>query len=726
MRRFIQLLSGILGCILCIMGLSITPLLAAVDLLPTQKLVPPIGADEDAYGWAVALDGDTLMVGTPYDITEADNAGAVYVYTWNGTTWVFAQQLTTSDAAAEDDFGIAIALEGDTAMISSILEDEAGAVYVFERDGGVWGQTQKLVPDDNAADDLFGISIALEGDLALIGAPGDTQPGLPIPLKDGSFYAYERIEGTWTQQDRIVATTDPKNALGASVILDGTTGYVGAVLDGPTEFDRPGAVYIYEYAAGELTEIDKVTASDGALGDLFGASIRVLDDRLLIGAPGDGGTGSVYTYSFVTDTWVEGDKIAAPDPLTYSSFGASMAMDGDTLLVGAPNEMPLPDGTLPGTEPGAAYLFTLVNDVWTQQYTLTADNTDADYFGLSVALEGNAAIVGAFGDNKGNKRTGAVHAFALNTNTAPVNTVPADGASMTLINQPTQFFKTEPDHAVSIADADSASEPLMVMLQSTNGTLTLSQITNLTFIAGDGTDDSGMTFTGAKSDINKGLNGLEFQPDNNFSGDATITVTTNDQGYVGIGGPLEDVDAFTVAVEDAVELVKNGGFEKARGSNQKLPANWTAKQLDNTDRRQCNTATKTFAYRLKCAFRFTGAQGRNPNLTQTITAALPSGDTLVLSAYINQKKVLAGRVIRATVKYTDNSTDKLNIVLAAGNSGGYQRIEQSLLLPNDVKSVKILINYPKKSGNFTIDEVSLLHYEGVVPLNMGAESLRGN
>lgn len=722
MRRVIHTLMGVMGCALCVMSLGVSPLLAAVDLSPTQKLTPPVGADDDAYGWSVALDGDTLMVGSTYDATVADDAGAVYVYTWNGTEWVFAQQLTASDAAADDEFGVAIALEGDTAMISAVYDNaKAGAVYVFERDAGVWSQTQKLVPNDSAADDLFGISIALDGDLALIGAPGDATP---LPVKDGSFYIYERGAGTWTQMDRVIAPLNSTIALGASVTLDGTTAYVGAVLDGSSQFDRPGAVYIYEYAAGELTQIDKVTASDGATLDLFGASIRVLDDTLLVGAPG-ASAGSVYTYSFVTDEWVQGDKITAPDPATYTSFGASMALDGETILVGAPNEMPQPNGTLTGTEPGAAYLFTRNDDTWNQQYTLTAGNTDADYFGLSVALEGNTAIVGAFGDNKGNKRTGAVHAFALNTNTAPVNTVPADGAAMTLINQPLKFFKTEPDHAVSIADADSATEPLLVMLQSTNGTLTLSRVDNLTFIAGDGTDDSGMTFTGAKSDINKALDGLTFEPDLDFDGDATITLTTNDQGHVGLGVPLEDVDVFTVSVEDAVELVKNGGFEKARGGNPKLAANWTGKQLDSTDRRSCNTANKTIAYRVKCAFRFTGAQGRNPNLTQTITAALPIEDTLVLSAYVNQKNVLAGRIIRATVKYTDNSTDKLNLVLAAGTVAGYQRVEQMLPLTKAVKSVKILINYPKKSGNFYLDAVSLLHYPAV-PLEMGAESLRGN
>lgn len=723
------------GCIFLFSGLlALTSYhsFAAIELSPNQKITPNTGIAGDSYGWSVALDGDTLMVGSVYDGTAADDAGAVYVYTWNGTKWGFLQKLLASDAAVDDELGVAIALEGDTAMISAVYDADkgyrSGAVYIFERDAitGLWGEVQKLVPDDGASQDLFGISIALEGDLALIGAPGDATP---IPVKDGSFYAYERIGDIWTQQDRIIAPILSKIGLGASLTLDGTTAYVSAVLDG-SGLNRHGAVYVYEYAGGELTEVDKIEPSDGTLGDLFGVAIRVLGDRLLISAPGDDtsgpDTGSIYTFHFENDEWVESGLISAPEGDKYLSFGASLAVENDTLLVGVPNEIPPPDGqTFTSTKPGAAYVYVRSGDEWTLQYSLTANNLNADYFGIATAFQDNHAVVGAFGDNKGKNETGAVHTFALTSNIAPVNTVPAAGA-MTLKNTATKFFQTEPDHGVSVADADISNNPLLINLEATNGTLTLSAVNGLTFIDGDGTDDAVMTFSGRKARVNTALDGLMFTPDSDFVGDADITLTSNDQGYSGTGGALEDSDTFTVTVENAVELVKNGGFETAKPNDSQLPAQWTSNQLDNNDRLRCNTNNTVYAYRESCAFQFTGAAGRSPLLNQTINGSFAAGDTLVLSASIDRKQAAAGRVIRARINYFDNSTENMDIQLQGGTSGGYESYAETLVLPQAVQSIKLQILYNKPSGKFTIDEVSILHTVALAPLTSSGADLRGN
>ena len=194
-----------------------------------QKLVPADASPFAHFGWAVALHGDTVLVGAPYDSEAGLSAGAAYVYQRTGSSWSQQQKLYASDATTYQDFGIAVALDGDTAVVGSpeynAQNNAPGAAYVFVRSDSSWSQQQKLVPSDGAANDLFGDSIALQGDTAVIGADQTVDYTDPHP---GKAYVFARSGTSWSEQTRLSATPEANSALGRAVALDGTRLLLGA------------------------------------------------------------------------------------------------------------------------------------------------------------------------------------------------------------------------------------------------------------------------------------------------------------------------------------------------------------------------------------------------------------------------------------------------------------------------------------------------------------------
>lgn len=407
--------------------------------VPIQELTPAALDAHDGYGWAVAIDGDTAMIAAYNDDYDAGNGifvetGAVLVYTWNAATlvWEFQQKLFPADpiptqASDDKDFGTAIALQGDTALIGAIDDadkgEHAGAVYVFTRTSGVWTQTQKLVASDGSPNDQFGLAIDLDGNRALIGAPNEIPKTIQAP-EIGAVYVFERTGETWTETAKLVGPDGTYKAygFGGSLELRGNTAYIGAVADGTNILTAYGAVYIYEYNGAVWSAPTRLSACDFwtcKLLDLFGASIELYDETtLLIGAPGVDwnnvtDAGAAYIYEFVEGAWVGVDDFSAAAPIESGSFGASMSLDGDLLLVGAPRETGFGSSN-PG--PGSAYVFIASeNTTWTQADELRVNAAGIDYFGFGVAINGNRVIVGAHGDDRLAENAGAAFAFYANS-----------------------------------------------------------------------------------------------------------------------------------------------------------------------------------------------------------------------------------------------------------------------------------------------------------------------
>ena len=307
-------------------------------------LADPDAAAGDSFGYAVAVDGDTALVGAEAKtVAGRVNAGAVFVYTRTGTTWSQQTELTAADGAATDYFGGSVALAGDTAVVGAYGKSvgghaDAGVAYVYTRSGGTWSQQTKLSDPDAAAGDYFGISVALAGDTALVGAYGAAFDG---HAGAGAAYVYTRSGTTWPQQAKL---SDPDAAtndhFGSSLALSGGTALVGAegkAVDGQT---GAGAAYIYTGTGANWSQQAELSDPDAAESDAFGSSVALAGDKAVVGARwktvgGYPGAGAAYIYTRTGATWPQQAELSDPDAATNDRFGWSVALSGDTALVGA-------------------------------------------------------------------------------------------------------------------------------------------------------------------------------------------------------------------------------------------------------------------------------------------------------------------------------------------------------------------------------------------------------
>jgi FG-GAP repeat len=351
------------------------------------------------FGEAVALSGDTALVGA---YGEKGGVGAAYVYVRSGTDWKLQARLTASDGATGDWFGWSVALSGDTALVGAYGGDEnQGAAYVFVRSGTDWNQQAKLTATDGVANHDFGWSVALEGDAALVGAPGVTvpDPDYPdFPWIVGSAYVFTRSGAAWSLQAKLIAwTVDPEErdgdgGLGSSVTLSGDTALLGAPgsIGGAS---WPGAAYVFTRAGSQWEYEAKLAAPDGRLGDGFGDAVAVHGDTAIVGSWSDAiglnyGQGSAHVFTRSGGVWSYQAKLTASDGDEDDMFGYEIALSGDTALIGALNH------EAPDFAPqGSAYVFVRSGGTWSQGADLTSGR--AYRCGIAVALSDSTALVGA-------------------------------------------------------------------------------------------------------------------------------------------------------------------------------------------------------------------------------------------------------------------------------------------------------------------------------------------
>lgn len=326
-------------------------------------LTEPTPADNDLFGSSVALSGDTAVVGA---IGVGGNTGAAYVYSRTGTDWSLSSTLIASDAAAGDQFGCAVALSGDTILVTADRKavgpdngtPDAGEAYVFRDEGASWSQETKLNAPSPAANDQFGFAAALSGDTALIGTPypnGNT----------GAAYVFTRSGTAWPET-RTLAATDaaPNTWFGFSVALDGDTALIGAT----------------------------------------GATV--------------GQTGAAYAFVSSGSSWMQQQEIA--DPASHA-FGSAVALDGDTAVIGADTETVA--GVPAGAPAGAAYVYLRKSATWSPRGHVTdPDQAGSDLFGGCVAVSGTTMLVGSPDATVGDAaRAGAAYSYLLDS-TRPVTT----------------------------------------------------------------------------------------------------------------------------------------------------------------------------------------------------------------------------------------------------------------------------------------------------------------
>jgi len=325
--------------------------------------------------------------------------------------WAQTQEFIGTDAGFDPEFGSAVAVHGTTAMISAMQaningNEAQGAVHVFNQaPDGTWSEVQQLLASDGQADATFGNAIVFNDTTAVIGAYGTPVNG---NFSQGAAYVFTLAGGSWTQTQIITADDGQMfDNFGYSLGLNGTTLMIGADAAQIGDNGFQGAVYVYDGSTGTWTNTQKLTASDGGIGDIFGYSIAFDGTNTLIGAYANNGyQGAVYAYSQTGGVWSETQKLVADDGAPNTYFGYATALSGSTFLVGAWGANPDDNDSQ-----GAAYVFKQSNGTWTQTQELGAsDGQPHDNFGHAVALQGTTALIGTPGWSAATAQ-GAVYVF---------------------------------------------------------------------------------------------------------------------------------------------------------------------------------------------------------------------------------------------------------------------------------------------------------------------------
>ncbi|WP_119564746.1 FG-GAP repeat protein, partial [Vibrio cholerae] len=358
------------------------------------------------FGRSVSISGDTAVVGAIYEDTGGSNAGAAYIFTRNGTAWVQQAKLMASDAQTGDNFGSSVSISGDTAVVGAYYEGTGGAAYIFTRNGTSWTQQAKLTASDVELNDFFGYSVSISGDTAVVGAVNEDTGGSDA----GAAYIFTRNGTSWTQQAKLMASdAQTGDMFGRSVSISGDTAVVGAIYEDTGASDA-GAAYIFTRNGTSWTQQAKLMASDAEVNDYFGYSVSISGDTAVVGAANEdtGGSdaGAAYIFTRNGTAWIQQAKLMASDAEANDIFGRSVSISGDTAVVGAIYE------DTGGSNAGAAYIFTRNGTSWTQKAKLMASDAEAnDYFGYSVSISGDTAVVGASREDTGGSDAGAAYIF---------------------------------------------------------------------------------------------------------------------------------------------------------------------------------------------------------------------------------------------------------------------------------------------------------------------------
>jgi len=350
-----------------------------------QCFTPDPPGIRDRFGWSCAVDGIFAAVGAPRDDDEAPEAGVVYAFDLVDGEWIPAGKLYAWDAAPEDEFGRSVALEGDVLVVGSPYDDpmgsDSGSAYVFRRIGSVWLPEAKLVPGDGGAGHHFGESLAISGDAILVGAPQDD-------VGIGTAYVFRWNGGQWVQEARLDGSgLSSYCAAGKAVAIDGDWAMVGAPrrsrcysfrYDGSTwaetqYFEHSGVSYVGRVVAlsgdhavvGDATTVRAYTRTGSTWDDEQlldpGEAASMEGSRLVIGNPRDGdagpNAGAIYVYTLYASTWARIGKATAENPASYEFFGKSVDLSGAVGFIGAAIDADLEDHT------GTARVFA-VEETW--------------------------------------------------------------------------------------------------------------------------------------------------------------------------------------------------------------------------------------------------------------------------------------------------------------------------------------------------------------------------
>jgi|GEM_PF-4699495 len=417
----------------------------------------------DEYGASLDIKGDRIVIGAPMDDDAASNAGCIYIFEWDGTSWI-EQIIIASDAQVGDRFGSSVRLDGDRIIVGASFDDDngsnAGSVYIFDWDGSTWNET-KILASDGTAGDRFGFSVDIYGDRAIVGAPEDDGS----EANTGTAYIYEYDGSIWNETKLQESFGDTGDAFGHDVSIyddnivvgipddeghgtdsgsmviynwDGVNWFgtkyqptdgaamirrnfgfslslgpdrlvVGAYRDndnGPAS----GSVYVYRQNSVGNWIYNKVLPSDGNAQDRYGYSVSIDSSRFVSGAYYDDvpyeDSGSAYIFDRTGITSWSEEKISPSVVFNNNWFGASVDQDGLDIVIGARDGV---DSN--NTAMGSVFVELFDGSDWIEHELTPSDGAIFDLFGYDVAIENNIVVVGAPCENENGVKSGSIYIY---------------------------------------------------------------------------------------------------------------------------------------------------------------------------------------------------------------------------------------------------------------------------------------------------------------------------
>lgn len=378
---------------------------AAPALAGEVQLLPAEAAPGDEIGSAVAIHGDTAVVGAPLSDLAGLDAGAVFVFERQGGAWVQQATLLSPAPADHEVFGISVAIHGDRILVgaprATLYSLLPGSVYSFVRSSGAWAPEARLLPGDPTSRDAFGASVALFGERCFVGCPRKAFAGVP---EIGAVYSFLRTGGVWGQQQKILhQDINNYDRFGATVAFDGATLIAGSTGDDVMGTDA-GAAYVFHQNGNHWLQHAKLMPAPGSDFQRYGSHVAVAGDVVAVGKATyvqQPLTVDVFERTSFPGPWVHVVALSAGDGHLGDGFG-SVALDGMTLLVGARG----------WSMTGAAYVFARTSAGWTQIHKMVASHGAAnDQFGSAVALDGTHLVIGANLADPAGTDSGAAYAF---------------------------------------------------------------------------------------------------------------------------------------------------------------------------------------------------------------------------------------------------------------------------------------------------------------------------
>ncbi|MCX7553388.1 hypothetical protein OS175_05815 [Marinicella sp. S1101] len=374
-----------------------------------QSKIPGYGN----FGSQLVINEAQMVVSAYSDSFEGVyRVGSVYIFEPNGLDWVFEQKINASDREENNYFGASIDIYNEILVIGADKDgkyfdaDGPGAVYLFKKEEDVWEEKQKLVAPNEQHFNKFGSNVQINSNKIFISSVSDES----LEQFEGHVHVFEQAGLNWVQTTDlgpIIGSDD--NEFDFSLASDNNQLLIGASGDDSID-NEAGSFFSFSFNNFQWNENDKVDMLLGSARNFFGSTTKIDGNHMMIGSYGDDEigreSGAVYGYKLLNEEWILNSKIFAESPQPFQNFGYAIDIDGLKAIIGAPS---FGDMT---NDPGSAYIFNYIGGDWVYETKLTAsDGVDDDYFGGSVTINGDYALIGGTGSDTFGDRSGAAYIF---------------------------------------------------------------------------------------------------------------------------------------------------------------------------------------------------------------------------------------------------------------------------------------------------------------------------